>query len=310
MPHFSILTRCIKALLLLLLLLQLSASDTYSRLSQPSDWSAILNQVRDIGKDKHRRHRSYDKIGRSMRECMLTLNKSAFSPAMLGVTEPVALRSRACVRATTWGHIKGELFQNDQAATSGSLLFVIAAFVRNDDNARILGLSLGSVQAFHPTAEILVVDNGSPAKGLLVNAVDECKRNWSGAVNIVTARSNRALDKNESDAIIHKTMMTLEYADTIAMPPTREIGALRAAILFIERRCRTKGITPPRYVAFLLHSTGLRMPLPMGELVALVKNETCLSFALDVPWFRYEPMGGRFVESRYGLDNRLTVRST
>jgi hypothetical protein len=222
MPHFSILTRCIKALLLLLLLLQLSASDTYSRLSQPSDWSVILNQVRDIGKDKHRRHRSYDKIGRSMRECMLTLNKSAFSPAMLGVTEPVALRSRACVRATTWGHIKGELFQNDQAATSGSLLFVIAAFVRNDDNARILGLSLGSVQAFHPTAEILVVDNGSPAKGLLVNAVDECKRNWSGAVNIVTARSNRALDKNESDAsnarnrrpprsnIIHRTEMPHE----------------------------------------------------------------------------------------------------
>jgi len=290
------------------LLFHLSGADELALgQSKFSNWSAILNQVRDISKERHRRHRSYEKIGRSMRDCMLALNKSASLPSMVTVHEPEALRYRMCTRATTWGATGDEQLREDQTQRHHPLLVVIAAYIRNEDNARIFSLSLRSIKVFQPNTEILIVDNGSPTKELLLKAVDECRITWRGEIHVVAGQTFRALDKNVSNAIINRTMMTLRFADRISMPQTREIGALRATVLFVEQRLRTMNITPPRYIAFLLHSTGLRMPLPMGEIADLARSETCHSFPLDVPWFRYEPTGGLYVDSRYGLDNRLAV---
>jgi hypothetical protein len=305
MRHFGVLVRTVA------LMCHLSGADEMNLgQSKFSNWSAILNQVRDVAKERHRRHRSYEKIGRSMRDCMLALNKSASLPYMVDVHEPEALRYHTCTRATTWGPTGGDQSRDGRAERLHPVLVVIGAYIRNEDNARIFSLSLRSVKVFQPNAEILVVDNGSPAKDLLLNTVDECKQVWHGGIHLVAGQTFRSLDKNVSNAIINRTMMTLRFADRISMPQTREIGALRATVLFVEQRSRTMNVAPPRYIAFLMHSTGLRMPLPMDELVDLANSGNCHSFPLDVPWFRYEPTGGLYIDSRYGLDNRLAVCSS
>jgi hypothetical protein len=280
------------------------------------NWTSILDEVKDLGRrNGTAMHRSYIKIGRSVEVCMKSLQESAKAPSMLGLNESKSLQLRTCRRSTSWGPVAENAAAQPTRTTStrAQVLFVIAAYIKNGDNAHVFDLCLGSVMAFHPETDLLVADNDSPARDLLYRAVEKRRVDARAAgitasIDIISAHGSPGLDQETAEDIIRnpKHMGNSSFGRMARSPPGREIGSLRAAIIFINKRQRLGG-RPPDYIAFLLHSTGLRMPLPLSEIVGLIDDGACNSFALEIPWFRYESR--RHVKSRYGMPIEISVSS-
>jgi len=303
-----------------------------------TSWGDIMLEVRHIqdapssGGVLSRLHRSYKKIGYSAKLCIEALTKSAQQErSMTLVNESTSLRAHTCERSTGWADPRWSAAETtgalpgakDVPATRRStrllmdeaeILFVVMAFVPNPLNARLLDLCLASLAAFHPRANVLVVDNGSPRRDL-VEAVLGRRRAAAGAaaaaaatdaavaeakgataaalaarsrIFLATAHGGPALPPNEALLVARSALggSVAEHAHLARharQPLGMEIGALRAAVAFVEAHALSAaGKPPPALVVALPHSTGLRLPLPLPEMTEKLASATCAAFALEV----------------------------
>ena len=119
-----------------------------------------------------------------------------------------------------------------------------------------------------------------------------------------------------------------DLAARAALPLGKEIGGLRAAVAYVKskERAQRTSITSNSHggdyggsseiyskddqlSVVLMHSTGLRSPIPLRAMRRRLREGSCAAFALEVPWFRYEVPGGRFYRSRYGAASPALVSS-
>ena len=288
-----------------------------------TSWNDIMLEVKDL--TQLGQHRSFQRIGQVMKLCMAAMLKSFTDLPYVQVThESESVRARTCERSVSWadrrwpaaealGELPGAMdgpvpshsvmLKDDQ-----KVLFVVMAFVPNCGNAHLLDVSIGSVAAFHPGADILVVDNDSPRADLVEAVVKSRRAVLNATISLV--RSSVAhpppLPQEEFDKIIKERILNKDnskFAHLVKwVKPLydKEIGGLRAAVAFVEARALSAaGKPPPALVVALPHSTGLRLPLPLPEMMEKLASATCAAFALDVPWYRYED-NPAYRDARYG----------
>lgn len=255
---------------------------------------SVLDEVRRIGRDSPLRFdRSFKLIGETVDTCLERLATSGRSEtALVNANESSILRLRVCNRSTSWGafvdpSVESKSAREDVQHRNTTVMFAVSTYVADAENQHVFSLCLGSILHFHPGALVLVADNQSPIPGLVAEVVAARGRETPTARLSVVWSYGRA-----------------PGAPAVPAPlPGKEIGALREAIKWGESLP-----APPDYVVLLQHSTGLRVPVPVLELMSLGAKDRCRSFALDIPWFRYLSDNSRLLLSRYGLTNEITVQ--
>lgn len=226
-----------------------------------------------------RRHRSFMKVGFSNKDCATNLFLTQSRVPSFTKNESRTEVVKTCGRASLWPK---DAMSSTSAKSSNKgdidLMFVIACYISNTDNAHLLNLTIGGIFSLHPQSDIHIVDSYSPEPDLIKKVVEYYQSNSYQIGDITISKGNEG------------------------KLPGKEIGALRNAITFIETERKKP---PPQFVAFLMHSTGLRIGLPLVEMQTLYQDNVCKMFPLDVPWFRYEK--GNHLESQYGVSSALVV---
>lgn len=220
--------------------------------------------------DTERRHRSFRRVSSSEEVCRTALfqtkyHVSTFKPNTT-TPEPKSLIVKTCARASLWP-LNAKSLARAHVLTGGNpsknnrvdTLFVIATFVSNNDNAQLLNLTLSGIFALHPGSDVRIVDSASPEPELIEQVVEHYQANLLYEIGDITiSRDNR------------------EHAIHL---PGKEIGALRDVITYIETG-RSKPV--PEFVVLLMHSTGLRIALPLSEMRSLYADKTCSMFPLGM----------------------------
>mmetsp|Transcript_20898 Transcript_20898/g.47134 ORF Transcript_20898/g.47134 Transcript_20898/m.47134 type:complete len:787 (+) Transcript_20898:89-2449(+) len=236
---------------------------------------AVFSEVQRYG--KHGRWpRGYAPIGKDKKACLATLRHTSKYSFLSDIAESESLRQKVCETATRWD-TSPALKKNSHVPPNcgNGVLFAIAAHVGNADNAAILGLALTTILLFHPSATVVVVDNHSERPDLIESAVETSIQAAVGQVE--SCQPGRVKIIRASGA-----------------SSTHELGSLRDAVAY----ARAEKVRP-WLLAFVTHSTGLRVGLPLEELRQRSRREECKAFALDVPWARFE-REANYRDSRYG----------
>jgi hypothetical protein len=248
--------------------------------------SESTSQIWDLAHgDRRRQHRSFIRVAESNKECTTSLFLTPSRVETFTRHEPRRDVIKACARASTWP-VTPLSASLAKSSSSGDIevFFVVASYISNSDNAQLLNLTLSGIYALHPHSDVLIVDSYSPTPELIKKVVVYYKKH--------------GVEYNIGEITVSRGNVESERM------PGKEIGALRDAITFIETK-RRRNKPPPTFVAFLLHSTGLRVGLPLVEMKELHTQQVCKMFPLDIPWFRYEK--GQHLESQYGISPNLLV---